>query len=89
MPVAPKLGAELVKWKTASGPGTTDTDLVCPPPTRVGDTGKFLEKKTIGPALTAAFKATKIKPGKMYDVGRTRSGRSWVCRRTSRRLGCR
>jgi integrase len=70
VPIAPKLGAELAKWKTASGPRTTDTDLVCPPPTRVGDTGKFLGKKTIGPALTTAFKATKIKPGKMYDVGR-------------------
>jgi integrase len=70
VPIAPKLGAELAKWKTACAPRTTDTDLVCPPPARVGDTGKFLGKKTIGPALTAAFKATKIKPGKMYDLGR-------------------
>jgi integrase len=70
VPIAPKLGAELAKWKTACAPRTTDTDLVCPPPARVGDTGKFLGKKTIGPALTEAFKATKIKPGKMYDVGR-------------------
>jgi integrase len=70
VPIAPKLGAELAKWKAASAPRNADTDLVCPPPSRVGDTGKFLGKKTIGPALTAAFKATKIKPGKMYDVGR-------------------
>lgn len=70
VPIAPKLGAELAKWKTSCAPRTTDRDLVCPPPARVGDSGKFLGKRTIGPALTAAFEATKIKPGKMYDVGR-------------------
>ena len=78
VPIAPKLGAELAKWKADSAPHTSDVDLVCPPPFRIMPNGavsrerlgRFLGPTSIDKAISAAFQSTGIKPSTMYAYGR-------------------
>ncbi len=66
LPIVPKLGAELAKWKTDGAPHATDTDLVCPPPARVGEVSALsflpMSKPTPPIAIPAAFAPARLKP---------------------------
>jgi integrase len=83
VPIVPQLGEALAKW-SAEGVGESRgvgaTDLVCPPPPpnrrlqtgkRPGSKwGRYLGRVQIKDALAAAFEATGIKPGTLYEYGR-------------------
>jgi integrase len=77
----PAIAAELAAWKVSAKVqllrDVEATDLVCPPPVRIkkdgkpgASWGKYLGPKSIGLALEAAFKKTKIPPATLYAYGR-------------------
>jgi hypothetical protein len=85
VPIAPKLGAELAKGRpqAARARPTTRTSSAH---RRLGSAtrGSSSERRRSAPRSPRPSRRPRSSPGKYTTSGGTRSGRSWVCRRTSR-----
>ena len=77
VPMGDVLAAELAACRGKNVTGAANNDLVCPPPSRkrkngaiASRMGRYLGPKSINQAMEAAFKATGIAPGTLYEYGR-------------------